>query len=88
MQRMKDLHRTTETAVLDEPFEQKPGRKQFVPAMTIRRDGQWHTRWVGHTGSADLLSLARSNSLFIVEAETSRLDAGAEVQVIMLDEWV
>jgi len=88
MQRMKDLHRPTETAILDEAFEQKPGRKQFVPAMTIRRNGQWHTRWVGHTGSADLLSLARSNSLFIAEAEVSRLDAGAEVQVIMLDEWV
>ena len=88
MQRMKDLHRPTETALLDEPFEQKPGRKQFVPAMTLRRDGRWRTRWVGHTGSADLLSLARSNSLFIAEAEVSRLDAGAEVQVIMLDEWV
>ncbi len=88
MQRRTDLHRPTETAVLDEPFEQKPGRKQFVPAMTLRRGGQWHTRWVGHTGSADLLSLARSNSLFVVEADVSRLEAGAEVQVIMLDEWV
>lgn len=87
MQRMQVLHRPTEAAVLDEPFEQKPGRKQFAPAMTIRRDGQWRTRWVGHTGSADLLSLARSNSLFIAEADVSRLEAGAEVQVIMLDEW-
>jgi molybdopterin molybdotransferase len=88
MQRMQVLHRPTEAAVLDEPFEQKPGRKQYVPALTVRRDGQWHTRWVGHSGSADLLSLARSNSLFIAEAEVSRLDAGAEVQVIRMDEWV
>jgi len=88
MQRMPVLHRPTETAVLDEPFGQKPGRKQYVPALTVRRDGQWHTRWVGHSGSADLLSLARSNSLFIVEAEVSRLEAGDQVRVIMLDEWV
>jgi molybdopterin molybdotransferase len=88
MQRRTDLHLPEETAVLEEPFEQKPGRKQFVPATTLRRDGRWRTRWVGHTGSADLLSLARSNSLFVVEADASRLEAGTEVPVIMLDEWM
>jgi molybdopterin molybdotransferase len=88
MQRMADLHRPVETAVLDETFEQKPGRKQYVPAITVRREGRRYTRWVGHSGSADLLSLSRSNSLFLVEAEASRLEAGAEVPVIMLEEWV
>ena len=87
MQGMKTLHRPTETAVLDEPFAQKPGRKQYVPALTVLREGRRRTRWVGHSGSADLLSLSRSNSLFVVEAEVSRLEAGAEVPVIMLEEW-
>ena len=87
MQNMKNLHRPVETAVLDEPFAQKPGRKQYVPALTVRREGRLRTRWVGHSGSADLLSLARANSLFIVEAEVSRLEAGAEATVMMLEEW-
>ena len=87
MQKMPNVHRSTVRAILDEGFEQKPGRKQYAPSESKFLDGRWHTRWVGHSGSADLLSLARSNSLFVVDADVARLNPGEEVDVILLEEW-
>ena len=87
MQQMENLHRPVVKGVLDEPFRQTPGRRQYVPAWSEERAGVWHSRWVGHHGSADLFSLSRANSLFVVEADEEFLDAGAGVNVVLLTEW-
>ena len=87
MQRMEDMHRPWIRATLQETFRQTPGRKQFVPARSEQRDGGWQTRWVGHHGSADLFSMARANSLFVVDAEAQSVAGGMDVDVILLTEW-
>ena len=87
MQAMADLHRPTVQGILEEPFRQTPGRKHFVPADSTQVRGAWRVRWVGHHGSADLFSLARANSLFVVEPEVVELEAGAEVDLILLTDW-
>ena len=87
MQKMGDLHRPVAKGSLRDGFRQRPGRKQFVPAFSETQGGCWQTRWVGHHGSADLFALAHANSLFVVEAETEALDAGSEVDIILLTEW-
>ena len=87
MQKMGDLHRPVVRGALLEGFRQRPGRKQFVPAWSETRGGGWQTGWVGHHGSADLFALAHANSLFVVEAETEALEAGSEVDIVLLTEW-
>ncbi len=87
MQCMSEVHRPMARGKLAQGFRQSPGRKQFVPARSDEVNGCWESRWVGHHGSADLFSLSRANSLFVVEAEVEALDAGAEVDIVLLEEW-
>ena len=87
MQRMSEVHRPMVRGKLAQGFRQSPGRKQFVPARSEEVNGCWESRWVGHHGSADLFSLSRANSLFVVEAEVEALDAGAEVDIVLLEDW-
>ena len=87
MQRMCELHRPMVRGRLAQAFRQSPGRKQFVPARSREVNGCWESRWVGHHGSADLFSLSRANSLFVVEAEVEALEAGSEVDIVLLEEW-
>jgi molybdopterin molybdotransferase len=87
MQSMSEVHRPMVRGKLAQGFRQSPGRKQFVPARSDEVNGCWESRWVGHHGSADLFSLSRANSLFVVEAEVEALNAGAEVDIVLLEEW-
>jgi molybdopterin molybdotransferase len=87
MQGFSELYHQKVKGFLRDDFEQVPGRKQYVPARTVQEKGQWHTSWVGHHGSADLFSLAGANSLFVVESETQRLDAGSEVEIVLIAGW-
>ena len=87
MQQIAEVHRPMVRGKLAQSFQQAPGRKQFVPARSNEVNGCWESLWVGHHGSADLFSLSRANSLFVVEAEVEALDAGAEVDIVLLEEW-
>ncbi len=88
MQCMTDLHLPTVRTVLSADFRQTPGRKQFVPAHSIPgKNGVWESTWVGHHGSADLFSMARANSLFVVNAEYAHVRAGTELDLILLNSW-
>lgn len=88
MQCMTDLHLPTVRTVLSADFRQTPGRKQFVPAHSIPgKNGVWESTWVGHHGSADLFSMARANSLFVVNAEDAHVSAGTELDLILLNNW-
>ncbi|MDE2797725.1 MAG: molybdopterin molybdotransferase MoeA [Gemmatimonadota bacterium] len=88
MQCMTDLHLPTVRTVLSADFRQTPGRKQFVPAHSVQgKNGIWESTWVGHHGSADLFSMARANSLFVVNAEDAHVPAGTELDLILLNSW-
>jgi molybdopterin molybdotransferase len=87
MQAMSDCHRPRVSARLEASFSQAPGREQYVPAFTAFSDGAWSTRWVGHHGSADLFSISEANSLFVVDATASGVEAGEDVDVVLMDEW-
>ena len=88
MQCLTDLHLPTVRTVLNADFRQTPGRKQFVPAHSVQgKNGVWESTWVGHHGSADLFSMARANSLFVVNAEDAHVHAGTELDLILLNSW-
>ena len=88
MQCITDLHLPTVRTVLSADFRQTPGRKQFVPAHSVQgKNGVWKSSWVGHHGSADLFSMARANSLFVVNAEDAHVPAGTELDLILLNSW-
>ena len=87
MQAMSDPHRPRVSAKLEASFDQTPGREQFVPAFSVFSAGAWSTRWVGHHGSADLFSISEANSLFVVGAEVSSVEAGESVDTVLLSEW-
>lgn len=87
MQGIADGHRPRVRATLTSTFTQTPGREQYVPAASSYGDDGWSTTWVGHHGSADLFAIAEANSLFVVDAETTTVEAGREVDLVLLTEW-
>lgn len=88
MQGRADLHRPMVRTILSGDFRQVPGRKQFVPAHSVAGDhGVWTSEWVGHHGSADLFSMARANSLFVVDVEVELVRAGEELDLVLLEDW-
>jgi molybdopterin molybdotransferase len=88
MQSMSHPHLPQVRTILKAEFRQSPGRKQFVPAHSIPGEhGVWTSETVGYHGSADLFSLARANSLFVVGAEVSHVAAGSELDLIVLEGW-
>lgn len=88
MQGMMAVHLPIVRTALTADFRQTPGRKQFVPAHSVQgKNGAWESTWVGHSGSADLFSMARANSLFAVDAELAQVKAGAELDLILLEGW-
>ena len=79
------LERPTVHAVLGRAFTKKPGRRLFAPARTVHREDGWHTDAVDSHGSADLLAMTHANSFLIVPEELGVLEAGAMVEVQLLD---
>jgi molybdopterin molybdotransferase len=81
----RTLERPRVHAVLERGFRKKPGRRLFAPAGTVHREDGWHTHAVASHGSADLLAMTRANSFLIVPEELGVLEAGARVEVQLLD---
>ena len=70
---------------MERAFRKKPGRRLFAPARTVHREDGWHTDAVDSHGSADLLAMTHANSFLIVPEELGVLEAGAMVEVQLLD---
>jgi molybdopterin molybdotransferase len=87
MQGMTPLHLPKVHGRLKQAFEQRAGRKQFVPACTTKDGGDYVAEWVGHHGSADLFSFSRANSLFVIEADVDKQPEGSVVEIILLEAW-
>lgn len=87
MQATPDAHRSRVRARIRGDFKQTPGREQFVPALSEFGADGWSTRWVGHHGSADLFAISEANSLFVVPSDVEQINAGQDVDLVLLEEW-
>jgi molybdopterin molybdotransferase len=68
------------------PIRQRPGREAYLQVRAAYRDGRLEVDPIPTSGSADFVSCARGNALVLVPADAASIEAGAEVQVILLDD--
>ncbi|MBN2790421.1 MAG: molybdopterin molybdotransferase MoeA [Candidatus Delongbacteria bacterium] len=71
-----------ETGFMTEEFKQRPGRKNFFPAVINEDDDQFFITPVKSNGSADILSLAKANGFLIADEEISVINVGEETQFL------
>ena len=74
-------------AELRKSVQQKPGRLFFKPAVTVSTPLGFQASPLETQGSADITAFSKANSLILVEASVSRLDAGTRVQVLPLGDF-
>lgn len=67
-------------------FEHKPGRLEFVRATLELGAGTTLVRPLDNQASGALTSLAWADALAVIPAEAARVEAGALVEVFLLDE--
>ena len=72
-------------ATLAHEMSSPPGRLQVARAVATRREGRWRAEPVWGQASHFLADLSRANSVVLVPADTTHLDAGAEVEMWLLD---
>ena len=73
------------TAVLDETIVLKPGRTQFLRGCFTSRGPVLKVAPYQDQRSGVLRSMVRSRVLIVVPADASRLEAGREVEILLLD---
>ena len=89
--KVSSLKRTTEVVKYREGGDpsssrKMPGRTEFQRAVLSPGDaGGWHVRTTGDQGSGILSSMSRANCFVVLPADTGNLDAGAEVDVQLLE---
>jgi molybdopterin molybdotransferase len=81
----KNWTKPTVEAVIEEPIENKDGRRIFARAIVEKRDGQYLARLTGPQGSGILTSMTVANGLVIVPEDKKEVKAGDKVRVMMLD---
>jgi molybdopterin molybdotransferase len=79
------LFRRTIAARLTHNLKHQPGRTEFVRVILAKQDGGYSATPTGAQGSGMLLSMARADGLMVVPAESTRLAAGEQVTVQLLD---
>jgi molybdopterin molybdotransferase len=72
-------------AVCSQGFSSAPGREQYVRAQFGIDGGGAHVVPVGGHGSHLLGDLSDANALIVVPADTTYVDAGSQVRVLVLD---
>ncbi len=78
--------RPTVTAVCVDGFASAPGREQFVRARFESEGAMPRVHAVGGHGSHLMGGLSEANALIDVPAETTYVESGTEVQVLVLDQ--
>ena len=73
-------------AVLAAPIRKAPGRTEFQRGV-LAPDGAggWQVRTTGDQGSGILSSMSQANCFIVLPAETGNVDAGAMVDVQLLE---
>ena len=73
-------------ARLEAEVRQRPGRTGYYQARARVTGDGFAVTILPTSGSADFVSCARGNALAIVPAEVETLAAGAEVEILLLDD--
>lgn len=68
-----------------EPIKKATGRTEFQRGLLYDVDGIWKVKPTGAQGSAILSSMSQANCFIVLDESTGNLDAGASVQVQLLD---
>jgi molybdopterin molybdotransferase len=76
----------TFSVICTESIRKQPGRTEFQRGILFAdSDGVWKVKPSGAQGSAILSSMSRANCFIVLDATTGSLDAGALVQIQVLD---
>src|SRR5438270_5600033 len=68
------------------PIRKVPGRTEFQRGVLTPDDrGEWSVRTTGDQGSGILSSMSRANCFIVLPADCGNVDAGAEVEVQLLE---
>jgi len=82
----RDDHRPARVrATLEDPVTKRKGFRFYFRVMLEQRDGAYYARLTGEQGSGILLSMVRAQGLAIVPEDLDGLDAGATVEVWLLN---
>jgi molybdopterin molybdotransferase len=80
-----DWQRPAVRAVAEEPITNPDSRRVYARAIVTKRDGRYYATLTGPQGSGILTSMAVANALAIVPEEVAVVQAGEEVDAILLD---
>jgi molybdopterin molybdotransferase len=72
------------TAILDTPYEKRPGRAHAVRVRLEARDEGWHARPTKEQGSHVLTSMLGADALAMIPAEAGTVSAGTRVKLELL----
>ncbi len=80
------LHRPTVRATLTDDIDSTPGPRQFARArVSAWREDSYRAEPLGTLDAPHLTDLARANALVVVPEAADRLDAGTEVDCLLLE---
>lgn len=85
MSGLRNIFRSTLTAVMDEPVETRTGLTHFLRCRVRREPDGYHACITGSQGSGILMSMAEANALMVVSETTGSVNAGDRVTVQILD---
>jgi len=85
MSGLRNMFRTTLTAVMDESVETKTGLTYFLRCRVRRESDGYHVGVTGAQGSGILMSMAEANALIVVPETIGIVHAGDRVTVQVLD---
>ncbi len=80
-----DWQRPVVRAVAEEPITNPDARRVYARAIVTKRDGRYYASLTGPQGSGILTSMALANALAIVPEDVPVVEAGQEVDAILLD---
>jgi molybdopterin molybdotransferase len=80
----RELVKPAVRAILDSALTSS-GRRGYVRVVVVRRDGEYHARATGEQGSGVLTSMVKANGLAVIPEGVSKVEAGSELEVQMLD---
>ncbi|MCH7837088.1 MAG: molybdopterin molybdotransferase MoeA [Chloroflexi bacterium] len=77
--------RPTVRAVAEERIVNTDGRRVYARAIVSQREGRYYASLTGPQGSGILTSMAQANALAVVPEEVAAVEAGDEVECLLLD---
>ncbi len=81
----KTLHRPEVTALMEDDYQQRPGRETFLRVRAWRDDDGWRARTAGRQGRSVISSVAGANALAILPADKGSVSAGEQVRLVLLE---